>query len=308
MSRADQFEVELRWQADQALVPGRRYLLSLPGTSVSVGARVAVPKYRVAGDGGGERLATRTLGHDQRGVAVLTTEVPIDAADGERLPFSLLDAGTGAVAATGEIAFALRRSRNLHWQEVAIDKAARTALGAHRPAVVWFTGLSGAGKSSIANEVERRLHAEGARTYLLDGDNVRQGLNKDLGFTEPDRIENMRRISEVARLMADAGLIVLVAFISPFREERARARALLDPGEFCEVFVDTPLEVAEARDVKGLYAKARRGELKNFTGIDSPYEPPLDPEVRIEASVLTPGDAAGLVIARLRSIGVLSAH
>jgi bifunctional enzyme CysN/CysC len=306
MSAADQFEVELHWQSEPALVPGRRYLLSLPGASVSVGARVAVPKYRVAGDG--ERLATRTLGSDQRGVAVLTTEVPIDAADSDRLPFSLLDAGTGAVVATGEIAFALRRSHNLHWQEVAIDKAARTALGTHRPAVVWFTGLSGAGKSSIANEVERRLHSEGARTYLLDGDNVRQGLNKDLGFTEADRIENMRRIAEVACLMADAGLIVLVAFISPFRDERARARALLDPGEFCEVFVDTPLELAESRDVKGLYAKARRGELKNFTGIDSPYEPPLDPEVRIEASELTPSDAAALVIARLRSMGVLSAH
>jgi bifunctional enzyme CysN/CysC len=304
MSRADQFEVELRWQADPPLVPGRRYLLSLPGASSSVAARVAVPKYRLAD--GGPQLAARTLRQGQRGVAVLTTESPIDAEDNE--PFSLLEAATATVVATGQIAFALRRSRNLHWQQLAIDKAARTALGSHRPAVVWFTGLSGAGKSSIANEVERRLHADGARTYLLDGDNVRQGLNKDLGFTESDRIENMRRISEVASLMADAGLIVLVAFISPFREERARARALLEPGEFCEVFVDTPLEVAEARDVKGLYAKARRGELKNFTGIDSPYEPPLDPEVRLEASVLTPGDAAALVIARLRAMGVLSAH
>jgi bifunctional enzyme CysN/CysC len=303
VSTADQFEVALRWEAEPALVPGRRYLLSLPGTSVSVGARVAVPKYRVAGDG--ERLATRTLGHDQRGVAVLTTEVPIDTADSDRLPFSLLDARTGAVVATGEIAFALRRSRNLHWQEVAIDKAARTALGSHRPAVVWFTGLSGAGKSSIANEVERRLHRQGARTYLLDGDNVRQGLNKDLGFTDADRIENMRRIAEVARLMADAGLIVLVAFISPFRDERARARALLDPGEFCEVFVDTPLDVAESRDVKGLYAKARRGELKNFTGIDSPYEPPEHPDVHIETTEVDPEAAAESIVAHLAQMGVL---
>jgi bifunctional enzyme CysN/CysC len=202
--------------------------------------------------------------------------------------------------------FELRRSQNVHWQAVEVNKEARAALSSHRPAVVWFTGLSGAGKSAIANLVEKQLHAAGVRTYLLDGDNVRHGLNKDLGFTDADRIENMRRVAEVGHLMVDAGLVVLVSFISPFREEREQARSMLEPGEFCEVFVDTPLDVAEARDVKGLYRKARAGKLLNFTGIDSPYEAPPAPEVHIDTTTLEPEAACDAVIERLRTMGILS--
>lgn len=194
---------------------------------------------------------------------------------------------------------------NVRWQALAIDKRARAEIKGQRPAVVWFTGLSGAGKSSIANRLEQRLHAAGAHTYLLDGDNLRHGLNHDLGFTAADRIENVRRVAEVARLMLDAGLIVLVSFISPFREQRRMARSLVEPGEFCEVFVDTPLEVAERRDVKGLYAKARRGELVNFTGIDSPYEPPEHPELRIDTLRHNPEQAAEMILEMLHRTGVI---
>ena len=199
----------------------------------------------------------------------------------------------------------LRRSHNVHWQAVEVSKDSHAALKGHRPAVLWFTGLSGAGKSTIANLVEKRLHAEGIHTYLLDGDNVRHGLNKDLGFSEADRHENIRRIAEVSRLMVDAGLVVLTSFISPFRAERAMARALLEEGEFVEVHVDTPLDVAEQRDTKGLYAKARRGELKDFTGIDSPYEAPDSPEIRVDTTSMTPEEAAEQVVAHLRAHGVL---
>jgi bifunctional enzyme CysN/CysC len=219
--------------------------------------------------------------------------------------FVLIDRMTDATVGAGMIHFALRRSQNIHWQALEVDKTAQIALKGHRPCVVWFTGLSGAGKSSIANMVEKRLHALGVHTTTLDGDNVRHGLNKDLGFTEADRVENIRRVAEVSRLMVNAGLVVLVSFISPFRAERAMARELVADGEFCEVFVDTPLHVAESRDVKGLYGKARRGELTNFTGIDSPYEPPEDPELRIDTTVLTPEEAAESVVARLRALGVL---
>ena len=190
--------------------------------------------------------------------------------------------------------FALRRSQNVHWQALDVSKRARAGLSHQKPCVLWFTGLSGAGKSTIANLVEKQLHADGRQTYLLDGDNVRHGLNKDLGFTDQDRVENIRRVAEVARLMVDAGLIVLVSFISPFRAERRMARSLVEAGEFFEVFVDTALTVAEARDAKGLYGKARRGELKNFTGIDSPYETPENPEIRLDTSTLTPEAAADL--------------
>jgi bifunctional enzyme CysN/CysC len=302
MAEADQFEAELRWRCEEHLVPGRRYVVVPAGANRPVGARIAIPKYRLDDDG--QRLAARTLRAGELGVAVITTERPIPA-DGA---FELADPDTGAALASGTISFALRRSRNLHWQEVAIDKSARIEQAHHNPAVVWFTGLSGSGKSAIANEVERRLYADGIRTYLLDGDNVRQGLNKDLGFTEADRIENIRRVGEVAKLMVDAGVIVLVAFISPFRDERSWARGIVEPGEFCEVFVDTPLHVAESRDAKGLYAKARRGELKNFTGIDSPYEPPVEPEVHLRTVELSPGAAAELVIDRLAAIGVIPAR
>jgi bifunctional enzyme CysN/CysC len=195
--------------------------------------------------------------------------------------------------------FALRRAHNIHWQALDVSKTSRAAAKGQKPAILWFTGLSGAGKSTIANLVEKRLLAEGRHTYLLDGDNVRHGLNKDLGFTDADRVENIRRVGEVAALMADAGLIVLVSFISPFRAERDLARGLAAPGEFFEVFVDTPLAAAEARDVKGLYAKARAGALKNFTGIDSPYEAPEDPEFRIDTTRTSPEEAAERIVARL---------
>jgi bifunctional enzyme CysN/CysC len=205
----------------------------------------------------------------------------------------------------GLLQCALRRSENVHWQALDVNKRARAQLSHQKPCVVWLTGLSGAGKSTIANLVEKKLHADGRQTYLLDGDNVRHGLNRDLGFTDADRVENIRRVGEVARLMVDAGLIVLVSFISPFRAERSMARSLVEPGEFVEVFVDTPLATAESRDVKGLYKMARRGELKNFTGIDSPYEAPENPELRLDTTRLTPEAGADAVIAYLREAGII---
>jgi bifunctional enzyme CysN/CysC len=219
--------------------------------------------------------------------------------------FILIDRITNAVVGAGLLQFALRRSENVRWQAFDVDKSARAELKGQRPCVLWFTGLSGAGKSTIANIVEKRLNALGHHTYLLDGDNVRHGLNKDLGFTDADRVENIRRIAEVSRLMVDAGLIVLVSFISPFRAERRMARELLQPGEFFEMFVDTPLAIAEARDPKGLYKKARRGELKNFTGIDSPYEEPEHPEIRIDTARVLPEEAADLILERLRRACVI---
>jgi bifunctional enzyme CysN/CysC len=207
--------------------------------------------------------------------------------------------------AAGMLHFALRRSQNVHWQFLDVNKASRAQLNRQRPCVVWLTGYSGAGKSTIANLIEKRLFSLGRRTYLLDGDNVRHGLNRDLGFTEQDRVENIRRVAEVARLMVDAGLIVLVSFISPFRAERRAARALLGEGEFFEVFVDTSLAAAEARDVKGLYKKARAGALKNFTGIDSPYEPPEAPEIHIDTARLSAVEGADLIIETLARQGVL---
>jgi bifunctional enzyme CysN/CysC len=217
----------------------------------------------------------------------------------------VIDRLTNDTVAAGMLRLALRRSTNVQWQEVEVTKQARARLAGHQPCVVWFTGLSGAGKSTVANLLERRLHALGCRTYLLDGDNVRHGLNHDLGFTEVDRIENIRRVAEVAALMVDAGLIVLVSLISPYRSDREQARSLVEPTEFCEVFVDTPLSVAESRDPKGLYAKARRGELPNFTGIDSEYQPPLWPEVHLEMTGLSPEEAAERVLLALRERGIL---
>jgi bifunctional enzyme CysN/CysC len=221
--------------------------------------------------------------------------------------FILVDRFTNATVAAGMLHFALRRADNVHWQAVEVAKLDRSRLNGQRPAVVWFTGLSGAGKSTIANLVERRLHDRGFRTYLLDGDNLRHGLNKDLGFTDADRVENIRRAAEVARLMIDAGVIVLASFISPFHAERRLARDLVGEGEFIEVHVDAPLAVAEARDRKGLYAKARAGELTNFTGIDSPYEAPTDPDIHLDTSgVVTPEASADQVIRHLDDAGILT--
>jgi bifunctional enzyme CysN/CysC len=219
--------------------------------------------------------------------------------------FILVDRITNATVGAGLLHFALRRSENVHWQALDINKAARAGLKGQKPCVIWFTGLSGGGKSTIANVVEKRLYALGRHTYLLDGDNVRHGLNRDLGFTDADRVENIRRVAEVSRLMVDAGLIVLISFISPFRAERRMARELLELDEFLEVFVDTPLAIAEQRDPKGLYKKARRGELKNFTGVDSPYEVPERPDVRVDTTRLTPEQAADLILRQLHLTGVV---
>src|SRR4051794_3262421 len=238
----------------------------------------------------------------------LDRPVAFDPYDGNRDTggFILIDRITNGTVGAGMLHFALRRSDNVHWQAIEVDKAARARLAGQRPCLIWLTGLSGAGKSTIANIVERRLHALGRHTYLLDGDNVRHGLNKDLGFTDADRVENIRRVGEVARLMMDAGLIVIASFISPFRSERRTVRGLMEDDEFFEVFVDVPIELAEERDRKGLYAKARRGELKNFTGIDSRYEPPEQPELRLQTGTLTPEEAAQRVIDLLEEAGVLA--
>ena len=306
---ADQFECHLVWMAEEELLPGRPYLMKLGTRTVT--ATVAQPKYSINVNTL-DHLAARTLHLNEIGVCNLNLDrpVPFDPyADNRDMGgFILIDRFTNATVAAGLLHFALRRADNVHWQHVEVDKDARSRLNSQRPALVWFTGLSGSGKSTIANLVERRLHEQGHRTYLLDGDNVRHGLNKDLGFTDADRVENVRRVAEVGRLMVDAGLIVLASFISPFRAERRMARDLLDDGEFIEVFVDSGLDVAEARDRKGLYAKARRGELANFTGIDSPYEEPETPEIHLDASgAITAEQAADQVIEYLRRIGVLPA-
>jgi bifunctional enzyme CysN/CysC len=304
---ADQFEAEVVWMAEEAMVPGHHYLLKL-GTR-TVGATLAKPKYRVNVNSLAH-TAAKTLELNEIGVSTLTLDraVPFDpyAENRDMGGFILIDRLTNQTVAAGMLHFALRRSQNVHWQAVEVNKHARAQINTHKPAVVWFTGLSGAGKSSVANLVEKRLHASRVRTYLLDGDNVRHGLNHDLGFTDADRIENIRRVAEVAKLMVDAGLIVIVSFISPFRDERELARSKVDDGEFCEVFIDTPLEIAEQRDVKGLYKKARAGQLKNFTGIDSPYEPPETPEVHIDTTTTEPEAAAEQVITRLCEMGVLA--
>jgi bifunctional enzyme CysN/CysC len=213
--------------------------------------------------------------------------------------FILIDKITNATVAAGMLNFSLRRAQNVHWQALDISRDAHSGLKNQKPAVLWFTGLSGSGKSTIANLVEKKLHRMNRHTFLLDGDNVRHGLNKDLGFTEADRIENIRRVGEVAKLMTDAGLIVITAFISPFKAERDMVRSILPEGEFIEVFIDTPLSVAEERDVKGLYKKARSGDLNNFTGIDSPYEAPAKPEIRIDTTKVTPEQAAQAIVDQL---------
>ncbi|RJE83469.1 sulfate adenylyltransferase subunit CysN [Paracoccus onubensis] len=294
---ADQFEATLVWMSEEEMLPGRPYILKI-GTQ-SVTATVTEPKYEVNVNTL-EHLASKTLGLNAIGAVNISTDraIPFEAYD--KNPdlggFILIDRMTNATVAAGMIKFALRRSQNIHWQAVDVDRDAHASLKNQKAAVVWFTGLSGSGKSTIANIVEKKLHALGKHTFLLDGDNVRHGLNRDLGFTDADRVENIRRVGEVSRLMTDAGLIVLTAFISPFRSERRMVRELLTNGEFVEVYVDTPLEVAEQRDVKGLYKKARAGELKNFTGIDSPYEAPETAELTVNTVELSAEEAAEKVV------------
>lgn len=297
---ADQFEATLIWMDDDALIPGRGYWLKLATQQVT--ATVQPPKY-VLNVNTREHLAAKTLDLNAIGVAEIGTDRPLvfaPYAENRTLGgFILIDKLTGRTVAAGLIHFALRRAQNVHWQATDIGRADHAALKNQKPRVLWFTGLSGAGKSTIANAVEKQLNLMNRHTFLLDGDNVRHGLNKDLGFTETDRIENIRRVGEVAKLMADAGLIVLTAFISPFRAERAMVRAMLPEGEFVEIFVDTPLAVAEKRDVKGLYKKARSGTLKNFTGIDSPYEAPENPEIRVNTVDMTVEEAAAHIIQQI---------
>jgi bifunctional enzyme CysN/CysC len=268
----------------------------------TVSASVQAPKY-VVNVNTMEHLAAKTLDLNAIGVVELATDKPIvfePYADSKALGgFILIDKITNATVAAGMIHFSLRRAQNVHWQATDIGREEHAKLKNQKARVLWFTGLSGSGKSTIANEVEKTLSLMNRHTFLLDGDNVRHGLNKDLGFTEADRIENIRRVGEVAKLMADAGLIVLTAFISPFRAERDMVRKMLPEGEFIEIYVDTPLEVAEARDVKGLYKKARSGALKNFTGIDSPYEAPEAPEIRVNTTAMTPAEAAEFIVRQI---------
>ena len=294
---ADQFEATLVWMDDDPLHVGRAYWLKLGTQTVS--ATVQQPKYAVNVNTM-DHLAAKTLELNAIGVAEVTCDRALvfePYVDSRALGgFILIDKITNRTVAAGMLKFSLRRAQNVHWQALDVSREAHAALKNQRPAVLWFTGLSGSGKSTIANLVEKKLHAMGRHTFLLDGDNVRHGLNKDLGFTEADRIENIRRVGEVAKLMTDAGLIVLTAFISPFAAEREMVRKMLPKGEFIEIFVDTPLAEAERRDVKGLYRKARAGELKNFTGIDSPYEAPEQPELRIDTTRESPELAAERIV------------
>ncbi|WP_137389767.1 sulfate adenylyltransferase subunit CysN [Rhodoligotrophos defluvii] len=294
----DQFQAHLVWMAAEEMIPGRSYLLQIgheavPGSITELKHRVDVNTL--------ERAAAKTLGLNELAVVNVALDHPVafDPYSANRTTgsFILIDRLTSTTLGAGMIDFPLRRATNIAWQAFDINRAARAAQKRQAPAILWFTGLSGSGKSTIANLVERRLFAEGRHLYVLDGDNIRHGLNKDLGFTEADRVENIRRVAEVARLMADAGLLVLVSFISPFRRERQMAREIAGDVPFVEIYVDTPLEICEARDPKGLYSKARAGAIANFTGIDSPYEPPEDPEVVIHGGVGRPEDHAELVIA-----------
>jgi bifunctional enzyme CysN/CysC len=297
---ADQFEATIVWMAEEPLLVGRSYLMKLGTQTVS--ATIATPKYQVNVNTL-EHLAAKTLTLNAIGVATLATDRPIvfaPYAQSRALGgFILIDKLSNATVAAGMLNFSLRRAQNVHWQAMDVSRERRAELKNQQPLVIWFTGLSGAGKSTIANLVDQLLVRMNRHTFLLDGDNVRHGLNRDLGFTDADRVENIRRVGEVARLMTDAGLIVITAFISPFRAERQMVREMMKPGEFIEVFVDTPLAEAEARDVKGLYKKARAGKLKNFTGIDSPYEAPVAAEIVIDTTKISAEAAAELIVARL---------
>jgi bifunctional enzyme CysN/CysC len=303
---ADQFEATLVWMNEAAMLPGRPYLLKIGAQTVI--ATVSAIKHKISVNTL-EHLAARSLELNEIALCNLSLnqQIAFDAYAENRDTggFILIDRITNETVGCGLIHFALRRAQNIHWQAVDIDKGSRAAQKSQKSCVLWFTGLSGAGKSTIANLVEKKLFAMGRHTYILDGDNVRHGLNRDLGFTDVDRVENIRRVGEVAKLMADAGLIVLVSFISPFRAERRMARALMEEGEFFEVYVDAPLTVVETRDPKGLYKKARLGEIKNFTGIDSPYEPPETPDIHIDTTRLSAEQAADSIVQRLEDLGIL---
>ncbi|MGD9850645.1 MAG: sulfate adenylyltransferase subunit CysN [Nitrospirales bacterium] len=303
---ADQFEATIIWMHDDPLLPGRKYLLKA-GTR-TIPAQVSELKYKVNVNTL-EHLATKTLKLNEVGICNVSLDQPISfdpyRENRQTGAFILIDHYTNATIAAGVIDFALRRADNIHWQSVEIHKEARATLKGQKPFILWFTGLSGAGKSTVANMVEKKLHSLGRHTYLLDGDNVRHGLNRDLGFTDADRVENIRRVAETAKLMVDAGLIVLVSFISPFRSEREMARMLVEQGEFLEVFIDTPLEICEQRDAKGLYKKARAGQLKNFTGIDSPYERPDDAEIMIDGATQSAEHATLTIVKTLESQGLI---
>ncbi|MDP3406270.1 MAG: sulfate adenylyltransferase subunit CysN [Brevundimonas sp.] len=294
---ADQFEATVVWMDDEALLPGRPYLMKIGARLL--GATISEAKYKVDVNTLAQQPAKR-LDQNEIGVCTLSLEgnVPFEpyGTNKDLGGFILIDRISNRTVGAGMLHFALRRSHNIHWQDLSVDRAARAGLKNQQGRVIWLTGLSGAGKSTIADLVEKRLHADGRHTYLLDGDNVRHGLNRDLGFTEEDRVENIRRVAEVSRLMLDAGLIVLVSFISPFRAERRMARELIGADNFVEVYVDTPLAVAEQRDVKGLYRKARAGELKNFTGIDSAYEPPEAAEITVDTLAMTAAEAAERIV------------
>lgn len=303
---SDQFEVTLVWMNDAAMQPGRSYLLKLGAKTVT--ATVTALKHKVNVNTL-EQTTAEHLELNEIGVCTLSLSQPVafDSYEKNRETggFILIDRFTNDTLAAGMIRSALRRAQNIHWQSIDIDRTARARQKNQKPFVLWFTGLSGSGKSTIANLVERKLFELGKHSTTLDGDNIRHQLNKDLGFSDADRVENVRRVAEVSRLMTDAGLIVLASFISPFRAERQMARELLPAGEFLEVFVDTPLGVAETRDPKGLYKKARAGQIENFTGISSPYEAPENPEIRIDTTSLSPEEAAGTIITELEKRGLL---
>ena len=299
---ADQFRATIIWMDQREMLPGRAYIMKTEGRSAT--ATLAKPRFRINVNNYEQQPVDTLALNDIASCNIsLDRAIAFDSYETNRTTgsFILIDPETNATAGVGMIKFALRRSQNIHWQALDIDKAQRAMAKGQKPVVLWFTGLSGSGKSTIANIVEKKLHAMGRHTMLLDGDNVRHGLNRDLGFTDADRVENIRRVGEVSKLMLEAGVITLVSFISPFSAERAMVRSMLEDGEFIEIFVDTPLEEAERRDVKGLYKKARAGALKNFTGIDSPYEPPADPEITVNTVELSAEEAAEEIVHFFRS-------